>query len=136
MLEPALWDFGDDFFGLANIHREASAANFKETDKAFFFALDMPGVNKKGLDIQVEGGHVVIHTVRKLKFAEGKDDAESVTKTVAIPKEADRENIQAHCEDGVLYLAIPKARKARPRKIEVGEGAKNNIWNKLIGRED
>jgi HSP20 family protein len=37
-----------------------------------------------------------------------------------LPGEVNADDVQASLDDGILTLRIPKAEKARPRRIEIG----------------
>jgi len=141
---PVFWgldrDFKDVLDDIENVWNGTPAAapslsDFKETDQAYFMSIEMPGVNKKNLDIHVEGNQVLINAKRKNAFSKDDDkDVQEISRIVTIPKMVDKERIQAHCEDGMLYLALPKEEKAKPRKIEVSEGFKNTTWDNLLGQ--
>lgn len=94
---------------------------FKETDQTYFMSIDMPGVNKTKLDIQIVDDQIVIQGTRKKLMLEGNENEneQKITQRVLIPKHVDRDKIQAHCEDGVLYLALPKLEKVQPKKIAI-----------------
>jgi HSP20 family protein len=109
----------------------SKSTEFHETDKAYLFSIDLPGVNKANLEIQVEGEHLIVNGKRKKSLLDNENE-QTITHKVLIPKEADKDNIQAHCEDGVLYLAFPKVEKASPKKVEVTDGAG---WKNLLGAE-
>ncbi len=139
--KPAFWgvdrDLKEVMENMENIWEGArtqsssSSHDFKETDKAFLFSIDMPGVNKSTLELQQEENWILITGKRKNAFAEDKEtESVEVSRRVTIPKEVDIEKIEAHLEDGVLYLALPKQEKVRPRKISLTEGS--GSWNKLL----
>ena len=123
---PFFWNMGEELKevmdNVENIWEEVyrETANVKETDQAYLVSLDMPGVGKKDLDIQIEGEQLIVNATRKHTFAE----SQKFSKTIGIPKLVDRDKIQAHCEDGVLYLALPKMEKALPKKVALSEGSK------------
>ena len=129
--KPAFWgverDFKDVMDSIENIWEGeiAKTHNFKETEKAYLLSIDLPGVNKKSLELQQEGEHLEIKGTRKNAFYEEDGESEedkTVLRTVALPNMVDKEKIEAHLEDGVLYLAMPKIEKAIPRKIDINEG--------------
>lgn len=139
-IKPAFWgvdrDLKDVMESIENvwegIETASKTTDFKETDQAYFMSLDLPGVSKSNLELQVEGDHILINATRKRALIEGEDNLEKITRTVSIPKQIDKEAIQAHCEDGVLYLALPKVEKAKPKRIEISEGLNNSTWRNLL----
>jgi HSP20 family protein len=44
-----------------------------------------------------------------------------------LPAQADKDNIQAELDDGVLRLNIPKKEEAKPRKLSLTERIKKKI---------
>lgn len=87
---------------------------------------DLPGVPKEGLDIQVEKGVLVLRGAvggsagdpnRHALYAEyERGDYE---RSFNLSDDLDVTGISAELAQGTLRLSIPKAAKARPRKIEV-----------------
>lgn len=106
---------------------------FRETDQGYFLSVDVPGLNKSNLEIQLEGEQVLIKGKRKLKIPGAEETEHTVSKAFLLPQHVDAEKIQAHCEDGVLYLALPKHEKAKPKKIEISEGETKSSWKNLLG---
>jgi HSP20 family protein len=43
-----------------------------------------------------------------------------------LPGEVDADKVDASLDDGVLTLRIPKAEKARPKRIQVGSASSGN----------
>jgi HSP20 family protein len=113
----------------------SSTTDFRETDQAYFMSIDMPGVSKSNIELHVDGEQILINGTRKRALIEGENNTQKISRTVVMPEQVDREKIQAHCEDGVLYLALPKVEKAKPKKIEIGEGFKNTAWNNLLSEK-
>lgn len=105
---------------------------FKETDQAYFLSVDLPGVSQSNLDVQLEEEMLVINGTRKKSMLEGEGQEQKIHRSYVIPKNVDKDKIQAHCEDGVLYLALPKLEKARPKKIEITKGASKSSWKNLL----
>ncbi len=137
-VKPAFWGVDRDLKEvIKNIENQwegvetAARADVKETEQAYLVSMDLPGVNKSNLNLSVEGDTISIVAERKKAFAQDEDTKVTIKRTVMMPKHVDKEKIQAHCEDGVLYLALPKAEQARPRKIEVS-GTEKGAWTNLL----
>lgn len=139
-IKPAFWGFDRDLKEvMENIESvwEGTNSSFaltdlKETENAFFVSIDLPGINKNNLDIQIEGERLLINATRKRSLSENEDNKQNISRSVLLPKMVDKEKVQAHCEDGVLYLALPKLEKAKPKKIEISEGFKGSSWSNLL----
>jgi len=44
------------------------------------------------------------------------------TRSFTLPNTVDPEHIQAHIENGVLKVSVPKREEAKPRQIKIGVG--------------
>jgi HSP20 family protein len=84
----------------------------------------MPGVNKDGLEITVEGNEFTIIVRRHSELPEGElfycESSLADFRRVFEPgPDVDTSKINAKLEQGVLTLRLPKSEKAKPKKIEV-----------------
>jgi HSP20 family protein len=98
-----------------------------ETDKALTVVMEMPGVDKANLDINVENdvlsvaGQIDFSKYAKLQPVYTEYNIGHYRRTFSLsPSRVDQEKIRAEMKDGVLTLTLPKAEKAKPRKIPVG----------------
>lgn len=138
-MRPAFWgvdrDLKEIIDTIENVWSGAgthSGHEFKEADQAYFLSVDLPGVSQSNLDIQLEEETLVINATRKKSMFEGEGDEQKINRKYLIPKNVDKDKIQARCEDGVLYLALPKLEKARPKKIEITQGVSKGSWTNLL----
>lgn len=138
-MRPAFWGVDRDLKEVIDSIESAWSSSvrttgheFKETDQAYFLSVDLPGVNQSNLDIQLEEETLLINATRKKAMLDGDDKEQKITQSYVIPKNVDKDKIQAHCEDGVLYLALPKIEKARPKKIEITQGANKGSWKNML----
>jgi HSP20 family protein len=102
------------------------AADIFETDEALTLMLEMPGVSKDNIDIQIEND--VLRVEGKIDYSAYKD-AEPVyteynighyARGFTLPSKIDRGAISAQLDDGVLTLTLPKSKDILPRRIAVG----------------
>ena len=133
---PAFWGNERDFRQvLENMESlwEGQAQNLnaqtKETEKAFLVSIDLPGVAKEDLDLQIEDSKVKIEAKRKNHFTEQES---VISRTVSIPKTVDQEQIKAHLTDGVLYLALPKLEKQVAKKVQFVDQKDDSIWSHIL----
>ncbi len=105
----------------------APAVNEKEDEKAYYVEVDLPGVKKEDINVEVKDNILVISGERKFKKEE-KDKGYVRTESFfgrferrfTLPADADAEKIEAKVEDGVLHLMIPKVEeKENTKKIEI-----------------
>jgi len=102
--------------------------NTREGDDAYYIEVDLPGVKKEDINIDVNEDVLTISGERKVK-EEQKDDkfykVESVygkfERSFTLPEDVDSEKIEAEFKNGVLEIKIPKVQKVEktPKKIEI-----------------
>ena len=95
-----------------------------ETAEELVLYADLPGVVSEGLDIQFENGELTIHGKvaprhENVTFLYGEYGAGDFHRTFSIGEMIDADRISAELSNGVLTLHLPKAEKAKPRRIEV-----------------
>lgn len=87
--------------------------------------VDMPGVSRDRLDIQVDRdtlvieGHAQIDTPEGIKPIYADVRSTRYRRSFALSSELDTDQIEATMADGVLNLRIHKRAESKPRKIEV-----------------
>jgi HSP20 family protein len=102
----------------------APPTDIEETDDAFIVELDVPGVRREDLTVEVRENQ--LHVSGEIKERERKGVWRRQTRptgafdfVVGLPGEVDPENVEASLHDGVLAARLGKAAKTRPRQIEV-----------------
>lgn len=87
---------------------------------------DLPGVNQKDLDLQVDNGMLTVRGERKLQNEDKKENYHrieryhgSFTRSFMLPDYADTERVEARFKDGVLEVSIPKKAEKKPKQIRV-----------------
>ena len=114
------------------------ACDFSETDSHYLVSVDLPGMNKDDVNVEVREGMLTISGERKSEHKEeGYQERYfgSFTRSFTLPKMAKVEEIEANFENGVLRLAIPKPESAKTpgKKIEIKEGKSSFFKNLLSG---
>ncbi len=97
-----------------------------EDDKAFHVKAEIPGVDKNGIELSVDGNQVSISAEVKRETKKG-DEAEIYTeryygkvyRSFTLPGEFDGAKAEAHYDGGVLSLSLPKRANGSVRKISV-----------------
>ncbi len=101
----------------------APPVDIYETENALKVVADVPGVSKEDLDVRVENGILTIQgkpmhtTLGEPLYTEF--ELVNYYRQFELSDKVDQENITADLKNGVLYLTLPKAEKAKPRKIEI-----------------
>ncbi|WP_404833686.1 Hsp20/alpha crystallin family protein [Aliarcobacter butzleri] len=101
--------------------------NTREGEFAYHIDVDLPGVKKDDIKIDVHDNILTIHGERNYKEETKKEDYYKVEtsfgkfqRQFTLPENVDVENISASSNDGVLEVVVPKLEKAVEKKtIEV-----------------
>ncbi|GGQ38159.1 Hsp20/alpha crystallin family protein [Couchioplanes azureus] len=99
-------------------------ADVTETDDAYLVEIDMPGVDRKDLTVEVTGTrlHVRGEIVEKEKAGWLRHRTRRVGQfsyQTLLPGDIDADHVKADLADGVLTVSVPKSEAARPRRIPV-----------------
>ena len=102
----------------------APAASVREAGEGYTLLIEMPGVNKEGLEISVENNELTITGRRSMPTVDGallhrESRAENYRRSFEIDPSIDTGKISARMDQGVLTLTLPKAEHVKPRKIAV-----------------
>ena len=96
-----------------------------ETNDAFVIHAWVPGVSSDNLSVTLQGNTVTLHTERPAVEQEGvryhlrEHSGGTWTRTLQLPVEVDADNVEAHLENGILILTLPKAPEAKPHRIAI-----------------
>lgn len=104
------------------------SVNTREGEHAYHVEVDLPGVNKEDIHVDVKDNIVTISGERKAKEEVKEEEYYKVEsfygkfeRSFTLPENIDVENIHAESEDGVLEVVIPKLVKVenKAKRIEV-----------------
>ena len=98
--------------------------NIYETREGYMLEAEMPGVNKDGLEILLEGNELTIQGHRRVEAPAGEslfcEGARADYRRVfELDPAIDTSRITARMEQGILTLTLPKSEAVQPRKIKV-----------------
>ena len=102
----------------------APAASVVEASDGYTLEVEMPGVNKEGLEISIENNELTVLGRRSLPEVEGtlihrELRQENYRRTFELDPSIDTDKISAKIDQGVVTLTLPKAEHIKPRKITV-----------------
>src|SRR3954468_16938016 len=110
--------------GLTEAAAWTPPVDIEETEDAWIVEAELPGVDRKDIDIEMNDGEVAI--TGEIKERERKGILRRRTRRVGrfefrvmLPDQVDSERVEAKLDNGVLNVRVPKAQQAQRRKIEV-----------------
>ncbi len=100
--------------------------DIEETDDAYIVEIDIPGVKRDQIDVEVRENTLRVTGEIKERERTGvlrrrNRPVGTFEYVVALPGDVDRDQVEATLHDGVLAVTLHKAAKAQSRHIEVRE---------------
>ncbi|NNG12350.1 MAG: Hsp20/alpha crystallin family protein [Halobacteria archaeon] len=102
------------------------AVDIREDEERYVLTADLPGIDRKDVEITVNDGVLSFKGQRTTVSEEVQDNYRRRERTqgeflrqFTLPETADVENISASARDGVLEIVIPKQTRPQPQKITV-----------------
>ncbi len=99
-------------------------ADIEELDDAYLVEVDLPGVKREDIDVEVR--HNTLRIKGEIKERERKGLLRRQSRpvgefdyVVAIPGDIDHDQVEASLDHGVLMVRLGKPAQSRPRHIEV-----------------
>ncbi len=113
--------------------------DIEETDQAYLLSVDLPGVKKEDVKVDLSENILTISGERKYEHESKEKGATryersygQFQRSFTLPASIEVDKVEANLEDGVLRIALPKSEKAKSRPIQVGSG-KGSFFSKLLG---
>lgn len=116
----------------------APACEILDHEKAYTISVDVPGLKKEEIDIEVKDNHLTVSGERKF---EEKTEKNNVVRTekrygkfsrvFTIPQNVNADAITASFENGVLVLNLPKEEKTQTKKISISDWKKEELSSDL-----
>jgi HSP20 family protein len=109
----------------------APRIHISETDTELKIEAELPGINEKDVEVMLGHARLTIKGEKKQQKEEKKKDYHMVersygsfARSIALPFEADPNQVEAAFARGVLTVTVPKPPevKAKEKKIPVGKG--------------
>ena len=97
-----------------------------EDAEAIVLKLELPEVEAKDVEVQLEGNALTLRGERRLENADKRDLYHRIersygpfSRTFTVPSTVDTENTSAECRNGVLRITLPKKAETKPKQIKV-----------------
>jgi HSP20 family protein len=118
-----------DEFGLpemADKKQWLPKVDVSETDDHLIVRAEVPGMDKKDINITMSDGILTIQGEKKQEKKEEKENYRfverrygSFSRSLRVPNGVNADKIEAGYKDGVLKVVIPKSESEKSRKIEI-----------------
>jgi HSP20 family protein len=98
--------------------------NVHETEDAYVFSLEMPGLTRDDIEVNIEGDTLIVKGEKSEKKEEKgvirrEYRSARFERTFTVGSGIDREKVKAKVQDGVLTVTLPKTPEKIGRKIEI-----------------
>lgn len=107
-------------------HSFVPSFEVKETEKAFVFKADMPGIEEKDIDVRLTNNRLTVSGKRESEKSEQNEtyytterSYGSFTRAFTLPEGIEGEEVAAELTRGVLTVTVPKKPETQPKKVNV-----------------
>lgn len=99
----------------------APAADIYETDFGYAIAIDLPGISREAVEIDVDDNRLIVKGTRQLEDSKHRNERPrgKFLRTFSIPGSVDQGGIGADYKDGVLQIRLPKRQEQKAQKIAI-----------------
>lgn len=102
------------------------AVDLDETDQAYVMSIELPGVRKEDVGVELENGVLTIHGEKKAEREEKTGKRRwiersygSFQRSFTLPANALAERIEASFRDGILTVTVPKSEAPKAQMIAI-----------------
>jgi len=99
------------------------AVDAEETETHYLFTVDMPGMKKEDINVEVKDDELHISGERKFEETKGKHWAERgfgrFERVFTLGGKADANKVEANYKDGVLSISIAKSEELKPKRVQI-----------------
>lgn len=120
--------FGDtlqEFYGTPDSN-PVPRTNISETEAGYQLAFELPGLDEKDINVQVQEHVLTITAERKeeqqtqgRRWHRVEHRYGQFSRTISLPQDASGQGVEAVYKQGVLTVTVPKQPESRPTRIQV-----------------
>jgi HSP20 family protein len=106
------------------------AMDLVETEDHLVLRGDLPGMSEDDVNIEIKDGVLTVSGERKAESEEKREGYHrierafgSFSRSLNLPQGIDPEKVDAHFDNGVLEVRIPKPAEAKPTRVQIDKGA-------------
>lgn len=118
-------DWGGRMSGLLR----APEADVVESEDQIRVIVELPGMRGEDIELDLENNVLTVRGEKRQEREEEKDTWHlserrygRFSRSFVLPRDVEQEKIEAHFQNGVLDVTIPKSERARRRRISIGDG--------------
>lgn len=98
------------------------AADIYETESGYLIALDLPGIDREALEIDVDDSRLMVKGTRAIEESRQHRTERprgKFLRTFSVPASVDQAKIGAEYKEGVLQIRLPKRNEQKAKKIDI-----------------
>jgi HSP20 family protein len=97
------------------------AADIYETETGYAIALDLPGITRDAVEIDVDENRLTVKGTRAVEESRHRSERPrgKFLRTFTIPASVDQAGIGADYKDGVLLIRLPKRKEQKAQRIAI-----------------
>ena len=98
------------------------AADIYETETGYLIALDLPGIDRDALEIDVDDNRLIVkgtRTIGESRQHRTERPRGKFLRTFSVPGSVDQAKIGAEFKDGVLQIRLPKRGEQKSKRIDI-----------------
>ena len=98
------------------------ASDIYETESGYLIAMDLPGIDREALEIDINDNRLVVKGTRAVvesRQHRTERPRGKFLRTYSVPGSVDQAKIAAEYKDGVLQISLPKRTEQKPKKIDI-----------------
>jgi HSP20 family protein len=122
---PANNEVDDNFF-VPSLRWSMLGGDVFEDDKRIVIRIEIPGVDKNDLDIEIQGDTLTVHGEKRFEREDTQGHYRvlqcaygSFSRSVPLPAPVLADKAQAAYRNGVLRIELPKAEPDKPRRMNI-----------------
>jgi len=97
------------------------AADIYETASGYAIAIDLPGISREAVEIDVDDNRLIVKGTRNVEQSKHRNERPrgKFLRSFSIPGSVDQGGIGADYKDGVLQIRLPKRQEQKAQKITI-----------------
>ena len=98
------------------------AADIYETESGYLIAIDLPGIDREALEIDIDENRLMVKGIRAIEESRqhrSERPRGRFLRTFSVPASVEQGKIQAEYKDGVLQIRLPKRSEQKAKRIDI-----------------